>query len=139
MAARPSLQDATKTGLMKAELLLDRFGSQPDLPADLPLSCRTAAVDQRELDMIGLIEAQPVEIAGRERLAAAACRPEFLHRTRQIDGHDRSPEMAGPATGCLHVSDFGPRMRAASGVPASSRRGLLLGSIFKTTKAGSPY
>ena len=81
---------------MKAQLLLDRFGGESDLPTDLPLALCTAAIDQRQLNAVRLVQTQPVEIAGREILAAAARRPEFLYRTRQIDRHGRSSDNAEP-------------------------------------------
>jgi hypothetical protein len=40
---------------VKPELLLDRFGGQSDLPADLPLAGRAAAVDQCQLNAVGLV------------------------------------------------------------------------------------
>src|SRR5271169_4355225 len=96
MAARPGLQNAAEGRLVKAELFLDRFGGEAHLPADLPLACRTTAVDQGQLDAIRLVQTQPVEIAGREVLPAGARRPELLHRALQIDCHDGCPKNAEP-------------------------------------------
>jgi hypothetical protein len=55
MAARLRFQDAAEAGLVKPELLLDRFGGEADLPADLPLALGTAALDQRQLDAVRLV------------------------------------------------------------------------------------
>ena len=98
MAARPGLEDAAKAGLMKAELLLDRFGSQTDPPADLPLSCRTTAVDQRQLDAVSLVQAQPVEIGGWALLFIRFSRrkvpPQARARSRSPVGHSVLHEVA---------------------------------------------
>jgi len=91
VATGPGLEDAAEAGLVKAELLLDWFGSEADLPADLSLAPCTASIDQCQLDAIRLVHAQPIEIAGREVLPAGARRPELLHRALQIDCHDRCP------------------------------------------------
>src|SRR5271169_5646159 len=96
MAARPRLQNAAEGGLVKAELLLDRFGGQTDLPADLPFACRTTAIDQGQLDAVRLVQTQPIEIAGRKVVAAAAPGPEILYRALEIDCHDRCPKNGEP-------------------------------------------
>jgi hypothetical protein len=56
----------------------------------LRLACCNAAVDQRQLDMVGLVQTQPVEIACRKMLAATARGPKLLYRALQIDCHDRA-------------------------------------------------
>ena len=146
MAARPGLEDAAKAGLMKAELLLDRFGSQTDLPADLPLSCRTTAVDQRQLDAVSLVQAQPVEIGGWEMLAPTACCPEFLYRTWQIDRHNGRPQILPTPRRRLGASVYQilaskSATAGASTITLACRtfRPARSGLYFKTTETGSPY
>ena len=67
------VQDAAENRLVKAELLLDRFGGQPYLPADLLFARGAAACDYSQLDAICFVQRQAVEPFGREVLATYAC------------------------------------------------------------------
>src|SRR5262245_38402478 len=96
MAIRPRLQDAAKARLVKSKLLLDCLGGEADLPADLPLAGRATPLDQRQLDAVGLVQTEPVEIGGRQVLAAGACRPELIYCALYVDCHGRHPHNGEP-------------------------------------------
>jgi hypothetical protein len=74
----PFGQEATEDRLVHAELLLDRARRQPDLPAD-PARARPA-VDQRQLNAIGVVERQPVEPGAGKIFAARPRRLELADR-----------------------------------------------------------
>ena len=83
MAGVPAVQDAAEHRLMEAELLLDRHGGQPHLPADLPLARGAATRDDAELDAIGLVERQAIEPLAGKILAARPRGPE-TRRSRPV-------------------------------------------------------
>ena len=85
MAGRPGFQDASEYRLMKSELLLDRFRSQANLPAELALAGGDPAVNQRKLDSIRIIQRKPVKIGPREELTAGTGGPEILDRSCKIE------------------------------------------------------
>src|SRR3954465_1055680 len=87
VAARLRLKDAAEDRLEKSELLLDGFRGEPDLPADMALAGGNAALDECELDAVGLIKREPVEIGLREKLAAAPLDPEIVDCAHEIEGH----------------------------------------------------
>jgi hypothetical protein len=78
-----------KTGSKKTELLLNGLRRQSDLPADMAFAFGAAPLDQRQLDAIGFIERQPIEISARKELAARPRGPEILDRFTQMDCQGR--------------------------------------------------
>ena len=102
VAGRLGLQDAAEHRLVKAELLLDGYCREPDLPTNMALTRRDTALDERKLNAIGVIERQPVEIGSREELAALTGDPEILYSTREIKRH-RGPTASGKAPLGVHL------------------------------------
>ncbi|MEA2759215.1 MAG: hypothetical protein QOH65_1828, partial [Methylobacteriaceae bacterium] len=87
MAAGHDFENAAKDRLVKTELLLNGFRREPNLPANMSLTRSDAAIDQCELDAIGIIKRQPVEIGLRKKLTARAGGPEILEGTGEIGCH----------------------------------------------------
>src|SRR4051794_11599207 len=104
--ARQCLENAAEDRFVKAELLLDGFCREPDLPTNMALTRRDTALDERKLNAIGVIERQPVEIGSREELAALTGDPEILYSTREIKRH-RGPHRfrQGSARRCICAFD----------------------------------
>src|SRR5262245_60135676 len=90
-AGRLCFKDATEQRFVKAELLLDHLGCQPHFPSDMALAGSNSAIDEGELDAIGIIKRKAVQIGLRKELAAYAGDPKILDRSCKVNWHRQSP------------------------------------------------
>jgi hypothetical protein len=92
MSGASTFQDAAENRLVEPELLLDRPGGQADLPANLPFTRGTTAVDEAELDPIGFVERDAIKPFGWEKYTTLACSPKAFDRGLLIERHYWIPQ-----------------------------------------------